>query len=113
MDHDFARKNLVAAFTDDTVAHQNPIAIRSRNAHVRMQVQRGTFTVHGRDKRSFTDIFAGTDLRTKGILAPIRVRPECAPLICEELRELGVTRSTLFPDLDGVAIDLAEAHTIP
>ncbi len=108
VDLEFGKKNIVAAFSNDDNAHQNPIAVHSKNVHVRMQVQRSRFTAHGRDKRSINDIFEGTDLSQKGLLHPFWIAPSSAQSISGELRELGITRSTLFPDLEGVARDLSD-----
>jgi len=107
-DPGYGQKNIVAAFTDESAAHPNPMAIQSKFVHIRMQVQRSCFTVHGRDKRSINDIFAGTDLDEKGMLAPVHVSPKAAGVISDELKEFGVSRSTLFPDLEGVARDLSD-----
>ena len=112
VDVEFGKKNIVAAFTSDEVAHPNPIAIHSKNVHIRMQVQRSRFTVHGKDKRSINDIFAGTDLVEKGLLHPFWIDPEAAQTIAEELKELGISRSTLFPDLEGVAQDLSQEYNM-
>jgi hypothetical protein len=111
-DDEFAKKNLQAAFSDDSIAHQYPMAVYSTYIHTRMQVQRSRFTVHGRDKRSFNDLFSGTDLPDRGLLFPFWIEPTCARPIAEELKEIGISRSTLFPDLEGAAEDLMDAFRV-
>jgi hypothetical protein len=112
IDNEIAKKNLNAAFKINYDAHKYPIAILSRNVHIRMQVQHSCFTVHGSDKRSYDDIYAGSDLINKGILTKISILPEKASIILDELREIGISRSSLFPDLEGVSYDLSEKYTI-
>ncbi len=112
IDKEFGTRSIKAAFSNDSIAHQNPLAIYNKNVHVRMQVQRSRFTVHGKDKRSINDIFAGTDLINNHLLHRININPTSADRIKNELREIGISRSTLFPDLEGVAQDLTNDFRI-
>ena len=107
VDAEFGKMNVYAAFIGDERAKPNPIAIASMSIHARMQVQRGLFIAYGKDKRSLNEIFKGTDLLRKGFLKCFQIDRKHAPSITRELRELGITRSTLFPDLEGLSADLA------
>ena len=95
-----------------TIQAKNPVAIASNFTHTRMQVQRSRFTVHGEDNRSLEDIFIGTDLEKKNILKRIAIKPNEAKKIFFQLRELGISRSTLFPDLEGLAVDLSQDYSL-
>lgn len=117
-DYLFGRGNLVGAFlgddavdekTGELICREKPIAIAARYVHTRMQVQRSCFTVHGRRKEGFGELYVGCNLVQQGILAPIRIDPTKAERIVSELREFGISKTTLFPDLEGIAADLNES----
>ena len=65
-----------------------------------MSAQKSCFTIHGSDKRSLALQVDSTVLRKYEIegkaLADMR----------KDLRMLGVTHASVFPDLDGLARDL-------
>lgn len=80
--------------------------------HIRMQVQNSRFVIWGSDKRSINNYFAGTDLITKGFLHPFYISTTHCEAIYRELKELGISRSTLFPDLEGIAMDLGNSYNL-
>jgi hypothetical protein len=89
----------------DTNQPQLPVAIYPTHIHPRLQVQQSCFTVHGRKKRSLRDL-----MREEGwghFIRPIQIDPNYHRTIAQQLRILGVSQSSLFPDLDGLAADLA------
>lgn len=138
--------NLVAAFQNDEAPQSAcPIAIYPQPVHPRVTAQRGTFTVHGADKRSLDQILLAMDEKTvecivKAGLAALtpkgsstfrdaqpravlkdykrglcltRYEIECAdrPEFLRELRSLGVSQSTLFPEFDGLAGELSRINS--
>lgn len=117
----FGKGNLAAAFlgdgakvenTDEYICREKPIAVATRYVHTRMQVQRSCFTVHGRRKDGFDTLYANCNLAKHEILKPVRIDPDSAPRIADELREFGISRTTLFPDLEGIAAELNQSFTL-
>lgn len=73
-------------------------------------VQKGCFTVHGTDDRGFEEIFnENSKLVTENYFKKYVIdRKDNAPQIYKELKALGITPSSIFPDLDGLAKELEE-----
>lgn len=85
-----------------------PIAVFPTNVHKRMAVQRGCFTIHGSDKRSFVTQFEQHSFSDDGRLVKLRVPAMARQVLRKELAILGIKHATLFPDLDGLARELAD-----
>jgi len=99
----FGHKNIAAAF-GAVEGHKFPMAILGRQVHVRMQVQSSRMIVWGSERTSLNDQFTGlTDI---GYLSPFYIDPDRCEYILSELREIGFSRSTLFPEFEGIAADL-------
>ena len=83
-----------------------PIAIYPSSIHPRISRQKSCFTLHGTDKRDFETIFSKhkITLESKFIkyVLPVNIIEE----IWFELNQLGMTYSTIYPDLDGLAKEL-------
>lgn len=63
--HPVPISNLVAAFQNDDVCQSAyPIAVYPQPVHPRVTAQRGTFTIHGADKRSLDQILLSVDNKT-------------------------------------------------
>jgi len=105
----YGQKNIRSAFGAEE-RHIAPMAISGRYAHIRMRVQNSRFLVWGSDKRSLNDYFAGTSLFFEGFLKPFYIDPFCCKRILIDLKDLGISRSTLFPDFKGIAEDLSNEH---
>lgn len=76
------------------------ICVRSNR---RMQAQQGVFTVHHADITPLEDAGDGTHIWRYMIPASNKKQ------ILDELRTMGITRRTVFPDLDNVAIEASES----
>lgn len=111
-DRMFATKNIRQAFTTDKVAHRNPLAITGSHVHTRMQVQKSCFTVHGQDERGIAEIFHVSHLVRMHYLEQIRISKKSAERMYYELREMGISESTLFPDLEGIAAELSNTYLV-
>jgi len=92
--------NIKAAWEKDQLGTNYPVAIHPTNIHNRMSAQKSCFTIHGKDKRSLALQVNDTVLRKYVI--PSKYVSE----IRKDLRIMGVTHSSVFPDLDGLARDL-------
>lgn len=101
-----ANANIRGAWETDSIGTDFPVAIHPTNIHTRMSTQKSCFTIHGIDKRSLLDLVANI---TPPILFKYDVDPRKETKIKAELRLLGITQSSLMPDLDGLARDIVEA----
>ena len=87
-------------------AHDLPVAIYPSNVHMRMAVQRSCFTVHGK-KEGGIDKLLQVKLVKKGYLRKYPINAKAAYSIWDELGQIGISHSTLFPDHDGLSKELA------
>ena len=94
-------ENIAGAWQDDKRGVDLPVAIQPTNVHSRMTVQRSCFTVHGKKKESLCDLVTDKNILRKYVIDSSKSKE-----MLEELRILGVSRATLFPDLDGLSEDL-------
>jgi hypothetical protein len=76
-----------------------PVAVHATAIHPRITAQKGCFTIHGTLKQPLSEIVPDRLLRQYQILGPLES-------IRSDLRMMGITYSTMFPDLDGLATDL-------
>ena len=93
-------ENIRGAWEHDIRGVNLPIAVHSTNIHPRMSAQKSCFTVHGKTKDSLNNL-VGDKIIRKFILNPSK-----AETMQSELRMLGVSQSTIFPDLDGLSKEL-------
>ena len=96
-------ENIAGAWLNDTRGVRLPVAVLPTNIHPRMSVQRSCFTVQGSDKRSLA-------ILTPDLLRRYDIEPAKGAAMKGELRRLGISHSTLFPDLDGLAKELGEIY---
>ena len=88
---------------------RTPIAIPATYQDTRMIAQRSCFTIHGKSLISITDIVTSrTDGNLEYCLKEFPIDPESRDQILEELNMLGITRSSIYPDLDRLGYDLAK-----
>ena len=115
---------------------ENPIALKPQHIHPRVTTQRGCFTVHGRDKRGLFDILSNKKLNNKKYselfkwsrldpdynlfqnnqgkyfndiyLKKYEINPnkEYLNFMLKDLKLIGITYTTLFPELTGLASEL-------
>ena len=82
---------------------QKPIAVHPTSIHPRITAQKGCFTIHGRNHDSLSKQVGPRILRRYA------VNTRKFGDIRKQLRMLGITHSTIYPDLDGLAKDLESA----
>ncbi len=95
-------ENIHGAWQLDGPGLEYPVAVHPTNIHPRMSVQRSCFTVHGKRKASLKEMLPAADL------IQFVIDPKVIPQMRNDLRLLGITHATVFPDLEGLAKDLAE-----
>jgi hypothetical protein len=97
---------VLAAFEGAT-PRDEVLAVMGQDVDMRMTVQQGAFTIHGSDKPL-------EELAAAGCLAKLIIPADSKPTFDDELWVLGMRRSSLFPDLANLALDLAnERRLIP
>lgn len=85
---------------------EKPIAIYPSTIHSRISSQKGCFTLHGNDKRDIQSIFTKDELITKSYLVKYKIEKNFVRQLFEQINKCGITYSSLFPDLDGLAKEL-------
>jgi hypothetical protein len=100
-----AEINIEAAWLKDRVGTELPVAIHPTNIHPRMSVQRSCFTIHGKKKESLKKLLDDVNFKyIKKYIIDVNKAKKTQML--QDLRMLGISHATLFPDLDGLAKDL-------
>lgn len=97
-------------YRDTRYSNVDPIAITPPRTNARILAQKGVFTVHGSSTDPI-DAFLSKKGKPKQV-NKIAIAPNCVGALKRELFTFGISRSTLFPDLDSLVIDLKIEHGI-
>jgi hypothetical protein len=100
-----AKPLVQAAFADGAVVDE-VLAVYGRDTSLRMALQMGAFTIHGAD----TPLEERTGAHQ--YLAQLIIPEKAKATFAEELWVLGIRRSTLFPDLANLALELTTDHRL-
>jgi len=92
--------NIRGAWEKDRCGVDLPVAIHPTNIHPRMSAQKSCFTVHGRKKKSLNELV------DPQILKRYVVNPKHSKETLKELRMLGISHTTIFPELEGLSKEL-------
>jgi hypothetical protein len=95
-------RNIRGAWENDSVGTTLPVAIHPTHIHPRISTQKSCFTIHGKNKAGIIDLVDSRILR-KYIIEETAIEN-----IKIDMQLLGITHSSLYPDLDGLARDLKE-----
>lgn len=101
--------NIKGAFENDTVGYEYPIALWPQHIHPRITAQKSCFTVHGKNKSGINILLEnGYNIKKSNFLKkyPIEIELKDVKFILNELKLLGISNSTLFPDFDGLSKEL-------
>ncbi len=82
-----------------------PIAVFPSTVHSRMKAQKGCFTLHGNDKRDLETQLNNFLVKDKK-LVKYTIQKDDIKVIHQELNNMGITYSTVFPDFDGLVKEL-------
>lgn len=85
---------------------QPPVAIFPSTVHGRMRAQKACFTLHGSDHRDMREIFQEKGWAAAEMLLEYAIPRDKKPQLADDLALAGITYSTIFPDLEGLASDL-------
>ncbi len=88
---------------------QYPLAIQAQMNFPRITNQLGTFTIHPKPKQGFT---LPEILKDEKHLVRYTIPSGCKKKLRRDLTALGVTRVTLFPNLDSLSETIIEEHHI-
>jgi hypothetical protein len=98
-----ANENIRGAWEQDQPGVDLPMAIHPTFVHGRLRAQKSCFTVQGKDKRGLQE-----QLGNDSILKKYEIASSSVNSMRAELHTLGITESVMFPDLDGLARELAD-----
>ena len=101
-----ARQLFVGAF-NDRQTETSTIAVMTHEIDDRMLVQQAAFTIHGNEEPLDARSDAANFLRRYDIPATAKQH------LHSQLRVTGIQRSTIFPDLTNLALDLKELVFLP
>ena len=83
-----------------------PIAFPATYQDQRMFAQRSCFTIHGTSLKPLQDILSEQEIRLSEYLIEYEIDIDEKSSLLRELSILGISASTVFPDLENLAIDL-------
>ena len=106
------RDNLREPFGIKSTPTELPIAIQATFGKTVMASQKSCFTIHGCRRGDFETLFNDSELVQSGWFRKYRVTAESKHRIATELDNSGVTRSLIFPSLEGLALELKERFRI-
>jgi hypothetical protein len=102
-DWDLSKEYLPELFEDQKLKRTFPIAIDPPHISRRLAVQRSRFVIFGKKKDGLMEIVRET---SKPRLVHFPIAYNSIRAIQKELETCGVTRATVFPDLDGLSREL-------
>jgi hypothetical protein len=89
-----------------------PVAMRGTNNSARIVAQQGFFTIFGPEKKSMEQIFleqkleSGQQMFPDDCLIRFLLPKENIESMKKEMFALGVSEATIYPDLEGLALEL-------
>ena len=83
-----------------------PIAVQSNYLDQRQLSQKSCFTIHGNEEEDFETIFKGENLIINGYFLKYIIPKDDAEKLYSDLLKLGVSRTSIYPDLNGLALEL-------
>ena len=87
---------------------KEPIAMVGKHNNRRIAAQKGTFTVFGTDMKGMEDIFEEKKYPAEALARIVVAQGDRSSLL-EALARAGITDSTVFPDIEGLATE-AKRH---
>lgn len=82
---------------------RHPIAVDPPHISQRIEAQKGCFTIHGTTRNGIGAVYARADEKR---LVQLRISNSSALVIKDDLIAAGISETSLFPDLDGLAREL-------
>ncbi len=101
-DNNIGHLNVQGAWEDNAVGTQYPVAIKPTYIHARMGAQKSCFTIFGLRQEPLRDMVPDA------ILSRFVLRRKAIPSIQRDLKMLGVTHTTVFPEAEYLAKEVTE-----
>ena len=86
-----------------------PLAVTPSYSNIRLAAQKSVFTIHGKRKDGFAD---AARVREEPHLAQLVIDAEVTETIRSDVELSGITESTLFPDLEGLAREMKNDYGV-
>ena len=83
-----------------------PLAVLPSAVDARVTAQRSCFTIHGTEERDFEALLLDTNMVAAGYFRKYLISRERASSVLDELDEMGISFSTIYPDFQGLAKEL-------
>jgi hypothetical protein len=110
---DQGRTYIHRAFAGSEFQYVHPAAIYPNNVHLRMAAQRSRFTIFGASDAPLEDQLADSPVIRAGYLKKYSFDPKEHTNMASELHMYGISKSTVFPDLDGLAEEITKYNSDP
>lgn len=78
------------------------------SGNIRIAAQKGCFTIHGTDPQSIESLFDNPEIQK--YLIKVKIKKESVSLLREQLRLMGLTPVSVYPDLEGLATELSSSR---
>ncbi|MGD0235216.1 MAG: FRG domain-containing protein [Syntrophorhabdales bacterium] len=90
-------------YLDEKDLPDNPIAMYPIHIDLKIHAQKSVFTIHGRIQNAFHELCLSNP---EAEICRLVINPGKIADIAEELRLMGITESTIFPELKGLANEI-------
>ncbi|NEJ08543.1 FRG domain-containing protein [Rhizobium leguminosarum] len=91
-----------------------PLAIQGIMNNPRINAQKGRFVIFGSEPKPLEEYAKQYKLKPGGpILSRLLIDKDAKSVILKDLESYGITYSTIFPDLEGLAIEIRRHHGGP
>lgn len=100
MKSNIGAENISLAWGASTAGTDLPVAVHPTSIHPRITAQKSCFTIHGKKRDPLSKLVGPR------ILSKYTIKTTNLCNMRRDLRLTGITHSSIFPDLDGLAIDL-------
>ncbi len=101
-DNNIGYLNIRGAWEQDRVGTQLPVAIKPTYVHVRMGAQKSCFTIYGRAQEPMPTLVP------ESVLAKFVIRRKAVLPLKRDLKVLGITHTTVFPEADYLAREITD-----
>jgi hypothetical protein len=116
----YTERTAMAKYDQDAVIREHylnehklarlPVAVFPPHIDRRIVAQKSVFTLHGHEEDGF-GILSKTHLDTQ--VCKIRIDPASRTEMTKDLNRAGVTETTIFPDLEGLAREIQAEYEMP